>query len=249
MSVKYYCDCCKQVIANKKDRVLVNTLIVEGDKKSAYHFHTSCWQQSLKRMLEDNFVQEDKPAVDSIIQTSLIEQAVSEQFRAIPENTESPAITLSVEPEKSVRVMTVDVDRDNWREFELTECKGITKYFTNEVCSKLHRFIMLESKPRPISNYFNIPYQTVVLYMRTYKGKYLDSYKPLVDTAELDKIKEEYCKQIPKIKALLATCTWPFADVASECVVPEEVVRTIWDELPYFIKDYNSEKDDIFEED
>lgn len=218
MSIKYFCDYCKEEITKQKDRVVVQATSMKDDKKQAFHFHNNCWSNYMYAMLADGKSFDKKQLIE--------ETSIQEDIKEQESQTE---IEEQEEQEKSV-------DTVKYREWERSQSKRESKYFTDEVCAKLHRFILLKSKPMAISKQLNIPYQTICLYLKNFNQYKLDNYCSEVDINTLRKCREEYGKIIPKVKTLMATCTWSNTSIAYDCGIPEDVVQLVWDELPWFIK-------------
>ena len=223
MSFKCFCDLCKEEI-NTSSRIAIQ--VNDADKKTVFHYHNNCYKSHIKCILEG--VTASKQSIEDTEDTKTL--------TSIP-TVETPIVKKPNEPLKE-KILTVDVDRDKFKEWELTKSKGITKYFTNAVTAKIHRYFLLKTPYRAISNMFHIPYQTVVFYHHEFDKTGLASYSPIIDKSTLEKIWSNYKNKIPKILALIgsASRTWTFDAIHYECDIPIEIVQMIWDELPYFVR-------------
>ena len=245
MSIKYYCDKCKGHIVKKEQRVTLSVLESVNDKKTVYHLCSDCWGDVRQYLIEEPTLPTECTSTQSAQSTQTGSKTFSEllQEQMIKDSDATPTNSAG-------RVKTVDIDRHKFQEWELTCCPTNSKYFTNEVCSALHRFMLIGAKSNAMARYFNIPYQNINLYMRTtYRPVVMETYQPKIDKSILEAYAFNYKSAIPKVKALMATCTWSFKDIAEECHIPESVVSIIWNELPYFVNNVKEEEKPITIED
>lgn len=234
MSFKCFCDFCKEEIKTSS-RIAIQ--VNDADKKMVFHYHNNCYKSYIKRVLEGVTV--PKQSAETVEDTKTLS--------SVP-IVETPIVKKPNEPLKE-KILTIDVDRDKFKEWELTKSKGITKYFTNAVTAKIHRYFLLKTSYKAISNMFDIPYQTVVLYHHEFDKTGLAPYSPTMDKNTLDKAWANYKNKIPKILALIGSAnrTWTFDAIHYECDVPIEIVKMIWDELPYFVKLRDENKKEYIE--
>lgn len=254
MSIKYFCDYCKLEISIPKARMVLQLVNMEDEKKTQYHLHKGCWEKYIKDVVTGSSVPIKTECAELDTTTALIDKMASElkesdtmkkEEVSAPVNTDiieqvskkdkKSKKNLEEQVEHDEKIATADIDRDLFREWEITRSSRVTQYFTNKACSYIHRYLLLGSKPRAISMKMNIPYQSVILYIKLWNKQGLGKYEPIMAEDILEGYAIKYRSVIPKVKALMATCTWSNVDIASECAIPEEVVQVVWDELPYFV--------------
>ena len=229
MSIKYFCDCCKKEITVIKSRVVVQVMSMMDEKKTTHHLCQNCWSKDIEKVLTGAVIEKPlakEPQIDSI--TASVIAALAEESTVVVET--------GVKDDKK------ESPENGLQSWEVSQSKGSSKYFTDEICPKIHRFILLGSKPYPISRVIGIPYQSLNIYFKSFNKDVLNDYTPKTDVSKLKNYAITYNRIIPKIKALLATGTWSFTSIASECNVPEKLVQIIWDELPWFM-DCNADTD------
>ena len=218
MSIKFYCDICKKEIKKSTERVTITIQEYDGgEKKCIKHACPTCFTHKVKDLFKE------------VKETKSTEEALTEHYGTLKKDTVHNDIIINLESVGE-------------REFNKPRIKGISKYFTLHSCYYIHRFNLLGSKVIKISERVRIPYQSVKNYVSELELNIDGSYLPETEFKDLVKIEERIKNDIPKIKALLATCTWSFKDVADETNHPVEDIETFFRDLPWF--EYRLNKND-----
>ena len=108
--------------------------------------------------------------------------------------------------------------------------------------------ILIGAKPIAIAKSFGIEYQMIRNYANSFDKSVAEGYQPINPVSELERICKDFKKQLPKVKALTATCTWSTKDIADETDIPERDIIIYFEDIPWFENNFFS-KITIEEED
>lgn len=215
MSIIYVCDICKKTINNPSTRVVLQANFVDNDKKMVKHFHKTCYLGYVQPAIDGKYYEEDVPEIlDSV---------------KVKESADSTVEVKKESEEDSKSDTSVALD------FSTPQVAKRSTYFNITRCFYVHRFIILGAKPTAIAKRCDIPYQTMANYMKSFNKDCINSYKPTNPVSALEKVIDNNLKQLPKLKALLTTCTWSIKDAANECDMDERDAQLFFDDLPWFL--------------
>lgn len=211
MSIVYICDNCKKSINNPNTRVVLQANLMDSGKKIVKHFHKTCYLGYIQPAIDGKNYKEDVSEIPDSIKV-----------------LESSSNTDDNEEEQEALPNVVS-------DFNTPQVIKHSAYFTVEKCFHVHRFIALGARAVTIAKRCDIPYQTTVNYVRAFNKECINKYTPTNPISTLEKVIDNNLRQLPKLKALLATCSWSIKDAANECDMDEKDAQVFFDDLPWFL--------------
>ena len=238
MSCYYVCDVCNKNITASIARVNIAIQKSGEQTKMIKHACNSCYVKHLQPLLNGKLaiIEEQKESATNTTQNvvqDVIKGDVKEEQSKDTENVE----------EKTFEESLAELPK-----FERPQVTRRSKYFTEKNCFNFHRMILIGAKPIAIAKSFGIEYQMIRNYANSFDKSVAEGYQPINPVSELERICKDFKKQLPKVKALTATCAWSTKDIADETDIPERDIIIYFEDIPWFENNFFS-KVTIEEED
>ena len=238
MSCYYVCDVCNKNITASIARVNIAIQKSGEQTKTIKHACNSCYVKHLQPLLNGKLaiIEEQKESATNTTQNvvqDVIKGDVKEEQSKDTENVE----------EKTFEESLAELPK-----FDRPQVTRRSKYFTEKNCFNFHRMILIGAKPIAIAKSFGIEYQMIRNYANSFDKSVAEGYQPINPVSELERICKDFKKQLPKVKALTATCTWSTEDIADETDIPERDIIIYFEDIPWFENNFFS-KVTIEEED
>lgn len=238
MSCYYVCDVCNKNITASIARVNIAIQKSGEQTKMIKHACNSCYVKHLQPLLNGKLtiIEEQKESATNTTQNvvqDVVKGDVKEEQSKDTENVE----------EKTFEESLAELPK-----FDRPQVTRRSKYFTEKNCFNFHRMILIGAKPIAIAKSFGIEYQMIRNYANSFDKSVAEGYQPINPVSELERICKDFKKQLPKVKALTATCTWSTKDIAGETDIPEKDIIIYFEDIPWFENNFFS-KVTIEEED
>ena len=238
MSCYYVCDVCNKNITASIARVNIAIQKSGEQTKMIKHACNSCYVKHLQPLLNGKLaiIEEQKESATNTTQNvvqDVVKGDVKEEQSKDTENVE----------EKTFEESLAELPK-----FDRPQVTRRSKYFTEKNCFNFHRMILIGAKPIAIAKSFGIEYQMIRNYANSFDKSVAEGYQPINPVSELERICKDFKKQLPKVKALTATCTWSTKDIAGETDIPERDIIIYFEDIPWFENNFFS-KVTIEEED
>ena len=238
MSCYYVCDVCNKNITASIARVNIAIQKSGEQTKMIKHACNSCYVKHLQPLLNGKLaiIEEQKESATNTTQNvvqDVVKGDVKEEQSKDTENVE----------EKTFEESLAELPK-----FDRPQVTRRSKYFTEKNCFNFHRMILIGAKPIAIAKSFGIEYQMIRNYANSFDKSVAEGYQPINPVSELERICKDFKKQLPKVKALTATCTWSTKDIADETDIPERDIIIYFEDIPWFENNFFS-KVTIEEED
>lgn len=238
MSCYYVCDVCNKNITASIARVNIAIQKSGEQTKTIKHACNSCYVKHLQPLLNGKLaiIEEQKESATNTTQNvvqDVVKGDVKEEQSKDTENVE----------EKTFEESLAELPK-----FDRPQVTRRSKYFTEKNCFNFHRMILIGAKPIAIAKSFGIEYQMIRNYANSFDKSVAEGYQPINPVSELERICKDFKKQLPKVKALTATCTWSTKDIAGETDIPERDIIIYFEDIPWFENNFFS-KVTIEEED
>lgn len=238
MSCYYVCDVCNKNITASIARVNIAIQKSGEQAKTIKHACNSCYVKHLQPLLNGKLaiIEDQKESATNTTQ-NLVQDVVKGDVKE-----EQSKDTENVE-EKTFEESLAELPK-----FNRPQVTRRSKYFTEKNCFNFHRMILIGAKPIAIAKSFGIEYQMIRNYTNSFDKSVAEGYQPINPVSELERICKDFKKQLPKVKALTATCTWSTKDIAGETDIPERDIIIYFEDIPWFENNFFS-KVTIEEED
>lgn len=238
MSCYYVCDVCNKNITASIARVNIAIQKSGEQTKTIKHACNSCYVKHLQPLLNGKLtiIEDQKESATNTTQNvvqDVVKGDVKEEQSKDTENVE----------EKTFEESLAELPK-----FDRPQVTRRSKYFTEKNCFNFHRMILIGAKPIAIAKSFGIEYQMIRNYANSFDKSVAEGYQPINPVSELERICKDFKKQLPKVKALTATCTWSTKDIAGETDIPERDIIIYFEDIPWFENNFFS-KVTIEEED
>lgn len=238
MSCYYVCDVCNKNITASIARVNIAIQKSGEQTKMIKHACNSCYVKHLQPLLNGKLaiIEDQKESATNTTQNvvqDVVKGDVKEEQSKDTENVE----------EKTFEESLAELPK-----FDRPQVTRRSKYFTEKNCFNFHRMILIGAKPIAIAKSFGIEYQMIRNYANSFDKSVAEGYQPINPVSELERICKDFKKQLPKVKALTATCTWSTKDIAGETDIPERDIIIYFEDIPWFENNFFS-KVTIEEED
>lgn len=238
MSCYYVCDVCNKNITASIARVNIAIQKSGEQAKTIKHACNSCYVKHLQPLLNGKLaiIEDQKESATNTTQNvvqDVVKGDVKEEQSKDTENVE----------EKTFEESLAELPK-----FDRPQVTRRSKYFTEKNCFNFHRMILIGAKPIAIAKSFGIEYQMIRNYANSFDKSVAEGYQPINPVSELERICKDFKKQLPKVKALTATCTWSTKDIAGETDIPERDIIIYFEDIPWFENNFFS-KVTIEEED
>lgn len=238
MSCYYVCDVCNKNITASIARVNIAIQKSGEQTKTIKHACNSCYVKHLQPLLNGKLaiIEDQKESATNTTQNvvqDVVKGDVKEEQSKDTENVE----------EKTFEESLAELPK-----FDRPQVTRRSKYFTEKNCFNFHRMILIGAKPIAIAKSFGIEYQMIRNYANSFDKSVAEGYQPINPVSELERICKDFKKQLPKVKALTATCTWSTKDIAGETDIPERDIIIYFEDIPWFENNFFS-KITIEEED
>lgn len=238
MSCYYVCDVCNKNITASIARVNIAIQKSGEQAKTIKHACNSCYVKHLQPLLNGKLaiIEDQKESATNTTQNvvqDVVKGDVKEEQSKDTENVE----------EKTFEESLAELPK-----FDRPQVTRRSKYFTEKNCFNFHRMILIGAKPIAIAKSFGIEYQMIRNYANSFDKSVAEGYQPINPVSELERICKDFKKQLPKVKALTATCTWSTKDIADETDIPERDIIIYFEDIPWFENNFFS-KITIEEED
>lgn len=221
MSCYYVCDVCNKNITASIARINIAIQKSGEQTKMIKHACNSCYVKHLQPLLNGNLaiIEEQKElAANQDAVQNVVKDDTKEQKQVV-EKVE----------EKTVENVPVELPK-----FDQPQVTRRSKYFTEKNCFNFHRMILIGAKPMAMAKSFGIEYQMIRNYANSFDKSVAEGYQPINPISELERICKDFKKQLPKVKALTATCTWSTKDIAGETDIPERDIIIYFEDIPWF---------------
>lgn len=224
MSCYYVCDVCNKNITASIARVNIAIQKSGEQTKTIKHACNSCYVKHLQPLLNGKLaiIEEQKESATNTTQNvvqDVVKGDVKEEQSKDTENVE----------EKTFEESLAELPK-----FDRPQVTRRSKYFTEKNCFNFHRMILIGAKPIAIAKSFGIEYQMIRNYANSFDKSVAEGYQPINPVSELERICKNFKKQLPKVKALIATCTWSTKDIADETDIPERDIIIYFEDIPWF---------------
>lgn len=238
MSCYYVCDVCNKNITASIARVNIAIQKSGEQAKTIKHACNSCYVKHLQPLLNGKLaiIEDQKESATNTTQNvvqDVVKGDVKEEQSKDTENVE----------EKTFEESLAELPK-----FDRPQVTRRSKYFTEKNCFNFHRMILIGAKPIAIAKSFGIEYQMIRNYANSFDKSVAEGYQPINPVSELERICKDFKKQLPKVRALTATCTWSTKDIAGETDIPERDIIIYFEDIPWFENNFFS-KVTIEEED
>lgn len=238
MSCYYVCDVCNKNITASIARVNIAIQKSGEQAKMIKHACNSCYVKHLQPLLNGNLtIIEEQKALAAKASQSIVQDVVKDEVKS-----EQNVVTDNVE-EKTFEDSLAGLPK-----FDRPQVTRRSKYFTEKNCFNFHRMILIGAKPMAIAKSFGIEYQIIRNYANNFDKSVAEGYQPINPVSELERICKDFKKQLPKVKALTATCTWSTKDIAGETDIPERDIIMYYEDIPWFEKEFFNKDSNIEEE-
>lgn len=240
MSCYYVCDVCNKNITASIARVNIAIQKSGEQTKTIKHACNSCYVKHLQPLLNGKLaiIEDQKESATNTTQ-NVVQDVVKGDVK---EEEERSKDTENVE-EKTFEESLAELPK-----FDRPQVTRRSKYFTEKNCFNFHRMILIGAKPIAIAKSFGIEYQMIRNYANSFDKSVAEGYQPINPVSELERICKDFKKQLPKVRALTATCTWSTKDIAGETDIPERDIIIYFEDIPWFENNFFS-KVTIEEED
>lgn len=223
MSCYYVCDVCNKNITASIARINIAIQKSGEQTKMIKHACNSCYVKHLQPLLNGNLaiIEEQKANATETNQDAVqnvVKDDVKEQKQVTEKIEEKTAVDVPAELPK----------------FDQPQVTRRSKYFTEKNCFNFHRMILIGAKPMAMAKSFGIEYQMIRNYANSFDKSVAEGYQPINSVSELERICKDFKKQLPKVKALTATCTWSTKDIAGETDIPERDIIIYFEDIPWF---------------
>lgn len=230
MSCYYVCDVCNKNITASIARVNIAIQKSGEQAKMIKHACNSCYVKHLQPLLNGKLaiIEEQKESATNTTQNvvqDVVKGDVKEEQSKDTENVE----------EKTFEESLAELPK-----FDRPQVTRRSKYFTEKNCFNFHRMILIGAKPIAIAKSFGIEYQMIRIYANSFDKSVAEGYQPINPVSELERICKNFKKQLPKVKALTATCTWSTKDIADETDIPERDIIIYFEDIPWFENNFFS---------
>lgn len=223
MSCYYVCDVCNKNITASIARINIAIQKSGEQTKMIKHACNSCYVKHLQPLLNGNLaiIEEQKASA-----TETNQDAVQ---NVIKDDTKEQKQVVEKVEEKTVENAPAVLPK-----FDQPQVTRRSKYFTEKNCFNFHRMILIGAKPMAMARSFGIEYQMIRNYANSFDKSVAEGYQPINSVSELERICKDFKKQLPKVKALTATCTWSTKDIAGETDIPERDIIIYFEDIPWF---------------
>lgn len=221
MSCYYVCDVCNKNITASIARINIAIQKSGEQTKMIKHACNSCYVKHLQPLLNGNLaiIEEQKElAANQDAVQNVVKDDTKEQKQVV----------------EKVEEKTVENAPAVLPKFDQPQVTRRSKYFTEKNCFNFHRMILIGAKPMAMAKSFGIEYQMIRNYANSFDKSVAEGYQPINSVSELERICKDFKKQLPKVKALTATCTWSTKDIAGETDIPERDIIIYFEDIPWF---------------